>query len=369
MPDPNLSVLLLAGRFQVRGSCAYTLRLVQRLQECGVSSRVICPDARLVDARKREKLGIREYAHLDSLFLGRVALNFLLRELRGNPPQLIHVQSRRVLSQGVWLAHHLRRPFVLTMHDFLRPNEKLRIHRHWCRGIICVSEAVKTDLLARTRLPEGLVHVIASGVESDSPAECLPSLQPGHVPVVGTAGRLEAEKGLPFFLSAAQQVVACGREVEFLIAGAGPEEFNLRRLARELGIAHKVTFVPYLLDFAESLAAMDIFCLPSLQQGLGTVMLEAMALGRPVIATGVGGVYSIVKDGQTGLIVAPSNSGDLAKRIIELLDDTVRARAMGAAARQLVQDEFGVERMVRQTADLYREAIAAAPSAANPISQ
>ena len=360
MADSDLEVLLFAGRFQVRGSCTYTLRLVQRLHEWGISSRIICPDARLVDAQKRSTFHIREYAQLDNPLLGRISLALMLKELRAAPPDLIHIQSRRMLGQGRWLARRLKRPFILTMHDFLRPREKLRIGRGLCSRVICVSDAVRSDLLAKTGLPEKLVSVIASGVEIGTTPDCLPPLQPGHVPVIGSAGRLETEKGMPFFLSAAQQVLATGREVEFLVAGAGPEEANLRRLARELGIADKVTFVPYLLDFGKSLAAMDVFCLPSLQQGLGTVMLEAMALARPVIATGVGGVYSVVKDGQTGLLVAPSNSGDLARRIIELLDDPVLARGIGTAARSLVHEQFDVGRMVRQTAELYREVLGAA---------
>lgn len=356
MPDADLDVLLLAGRFQVRGSCAYTLRLVRRLPECGVSARIICPDAKLVDPEQRVKLGIRESPWLDSLFWGRVTLGLLARELSRTPPDLIHIQSRRVLAQGTWLARRLRRPFVLSMHDHLRPRERLRIDERWCRRIIAVSQSVKTDLIARTSLRDDLVTVIASGVETGAHFESPVPFDPGHIPVVGTAGPLEAVKGVPFFLSAAQQVLDAGREVEFLVAGAGPEESNLRRLARELGISDKVTFVPYLLDFADSLAAMDVFVLPSLQQGLGTVMLEAMSLGRPVIATGVGGVYSVVREGETGLMVPPSNSGDLARRIVELLDDPVRARAIGTAARQLVESQFRVDRMVQQTADLYRVA-------------
>ncbi|HUF37494.1 MAG TPA: glycosyltransferase family 4 protein, partial [Anaerolineales bacterium] len=169
------------------------------------------------------------------------------------------------------------------------------------------------------------------------------------------AGPLEAIKGLPFLLGAAAKVLRNRQDVEFLIAGSGPEEEGLRRLARELEISGHVTFVPNLLDFTESLAAMDIFCLPSLRQGLGTIMLEAMALGKPVIATGVGGVYSVVREGETGLVVPPQDSSRLAERILELLNDPVRARAIGESGRRLVQSEFNVETMVRRTAELYRE--------------
>jgi glycosyltransferase involved in cell wall biosynthesis len=350
-------VLLIAGRFHVRGSSAYTLRLAEQLAEHGWTARVICPDAHVIDTSRRAGLPLREYPYLDSWLWTHAVRWLMLRDVRRSPPKLIHVQSRRALGIGAWLARRLECPFVLTVHDHLRPREQLRIDQTWCRRIIAVSQSVKSHLVATGGVPEELITVIASGVEVGAPGEALPSLDPGHTPVVGTAGPLEALKGLPYFLNAARQVLVTGRQVEFLIAGAGPEEANLRRLARELGIASQVTFVPNLCDFEDPLHAMDIYCLPSLQQGLGTVMLEAMALGRPVIATGVGGVYDVVRDGVTGLIVPPSDSGELARRIIELLDDPIRARTLGAAARKLVEREFHVNGMVRQTADLYREVI------------
>jgi glycosyltransferase involved in cell wall biosynthesis len=125
-----------------------------------------------------------------------------------------------------------------------------------------------------------------------------------------------------------------------------------------------VTFVSNLYDFGTSIDAMDIFCLPSLQQGLGVTMLEAMARGKPVIATGVGGVHSVVKDGQTGLVVPPSDSERLAERILELLRDPSLARRIGAAGRAVVREQFRVDRMVRETADLYREIVPAGAAVA-----
>jgi glycosyltransferase involved in cell wall biosynthesis len=347
--------LLIAGRFSVRGSCAYTLRLAENLPIHGFRTSVICPDARLIDRERRRELHIEELSQLDWPIWGGVVRGMLLRQLWTDPPDLIHIQSRAALTQGLWVARHLQRPFLLTVHDYLQPNERLPIDRRWCRKIIAVSDSVKADLLQRTRLPEQLVTVVHSGVDRATSRDLLKIFEPRRVPVVGTAGPLEAVKGFPFFLGAAARVLETGREVEFLIAGAGPEESNLRRLSAELGINDKVTFVPNLLDFDDALAAMDVFVLPSLQQGIGTVMLDAMAMGRPVIATRVGGVYCAVRDGETGLLVPPSNSAALAERIAELLDDPAKAQSIGSAARDLVEREFAVQGMVEQTAGLYHE--------------
>ncbi len=118
------------------------------------------------------------------------------------------------------------------------------------------------------------------------------------------------------------------------------------------------TFAPNLLDFSASLAATDVFCLPSLEQGLGATMLEAMARGRPVVASGVGGVDSVVEDGETGLIVPPADSAALAESVARLLADPPAARRMGEAGRAVVRERFGVARMVSETAELYRTVLA-----------
>ena len=110
-------------------------------------------------------------------------------------------------------------------------------------------------------------------------------------------------------------------------------------------------------DFSDALAAMDVFCLPSLQQGLGTIMLEAMSLARPVIASAVGGVCSVLRDGETGMVVPPEDSAALAGRMLSLLDDPVAARTIGEAGRRDVLARFGTVTMVERTVSVYKEVI------------
>jgi glycosyltransferase involved in cell wall biosynthesis len=367
MAEPWLKVLLVAGPFEVRGSSANTLRLAEGLAAHQVETAIVTPNADCVAPCRRDRLAVAIYPRLNLPLWGRVVRESILRDLSKQPPDLIHVQSWSMYRLGAWLARRLARPFILGIHGYLPPQIRIHFNRQWGRRIIAVSQSVKSELLSRTSLPPEMVSVIHAGVVvPDSPAP--PAvLAPDRLPVVGTAGPLEAVKGNVFFLGAAQRVAALLPETEFLVAGAGPEEENLRRLARELGLNRNVTFASNQYDFSAALAAMDIFCLPSLRQGLGTIMLEAMALGRPVIATGVGGIYSVVRNNETGLVVPPSDSGALAERILELLHDPVRARAIGEAGRRLVRDEFGVERMVAQTAELYREVLASEPNASPTV--
>ncbi|MFM7918774.1 MAG: glycosyltransferase family 4 protein, partial [Planctomycetaceae bacterium] len=173
-------------------------------------------------------------------------------------------------------------------------------------------------------------------------------------PVIGMAGPLEVIKGASFFLRACHRVVAAGHDIRIVIAGSGPEEHSLRQLAASLDLSRRLTFVDGGVSMQGYLAAIDIFCLPSLQQGIGVLMLEAMALGRPVIASGVGGVLSVIQDRENGLIVPPSDSRLPADRIIELLLNRDTARTIAAAGQQLVRSRFREDHMLDQLISLYR---------------
>jgi glycosyltransferase involved in cell wall biosynthesis len=356
--DEPLKVLLVAGPFQVRGYCASTLRLAEGLAAEGVDARILTPNANCICPNRRRRLSLLVYPRLGVPVWGGVVREALARDLAHDPPDLIHIQSWSAYSVGAALARRLKRPFVLTAYDHESIERQSAFDVRWGRRIIAVSQSVRAELLSRAGFDPGMVNVIHAGVDVTMPAGTPPILSPDRLPVIGTAGPLEPVKGHVYFLGAAQRVVADRPDTEFLIAGSGPEEQNLRRLARELGLARHVTFISSGYDFASALSAMDIFCLPSLRQGLGTIMLEAMAFGRPVIASGVGGVYSVIRSPQIGLIVPPSDSARLAAAMLQLLDDPVRARALGEMGRQLVCEEFTAARMVTEVAGLYREVLA-----------
>lgn len=364
MPEAHLKVLLLTGRFQFRGSSRQTLALARHLSDHHVDSMIACSDARSIPRSERDGLHLREYGSLESAVFARLGEWMIASDLRQDAPDLIHVQQRNMLAIGRRLAHRLQRPYVASIHDYLGPRETLRFEWRWCRKLIAVSQSVKDELVRVAGIPAERIAVIHSGVEPVATSEAGEVLAPHRAPVVGTAGPLEAGKGLRYFVDAIPAVLSAHPQAEFLIAGAGPEERSLRRRVMDLGAAEHVTFVPSLRDLGDSMSAMDIFVLPSLKQGLGTIMLEAMLRGRPVIATSAGGVQDVVSDGRTGLLVPPRDSGALAERVNELLDEPLRARAMGKAAHEYVEAEFPVARMVEQTANLYQEVLGAVPVAA-----
>ena len=357
MSECPLKVLLLAGPFQVRGTHGYTLRLAGLLRDQGVQPAIVTPDASRVEEITRHDLGIQIFPNLDLPVWDRVVLHGLADALADDPPDLIHVQVPRMLRQANWLSQHLECPYVVTVHEHPTARERLRFNPERGRRIIALSDSLKTVLQRQMRLPDEVFSVIPGGVDAQPMLHSPPVLDPEHVPVVGTAGPLEAVKGQSFFLEAARRVVDTHEDVQFLIAGAGPEEQNLRRLATQLGVSRHTTFIPNLFDFEAALAAMDVFCLPSLRQGMGTIMLQAMALGKPVVASGVDAVSTVVENNQNGLTVPPRDSVRLAERIRELLDDPVRARALGESGRRMIRERFSAEQMVMRTVELYHAAL------------
>lgn len=349
-----LRVLLLAGRYEPRGSCEYSLRLLEHLSASQFEPEMVCASSARVPAARRERLRIREFPGLRVPLLRRWATHRIARDWPVIP-SLLHVQTREMAAMGARLALIWNIPSVLTVHDFPAPGSRLPAGAR-SGGIIAVSEAVRDHLVQHALAPAEQIQIVASGVEPQHWRP--PQRPPNHRLVVGTATSLEPVKGLPVFLRAARRVLDEYPAIEFVVAGSGPEERPLRNLARELGVDSNLTFATHLQDSAEALAAFDIFVLPSLQQALGTIMLDAMARCIPVIATRAGGVESVVRHDEHGLLVARNDDVAMARAILSLVRNPDLATRLAKAAHQLVVERYDVAGMVRATAAVYRRAAA-----------
>jgi glycosyltransferase involved in cell wall biosynthesis len=168
---------------------------------------------------------------------------------------------------------------------------------------------------------------------------------------------LAPEKGLNLFLKAAREVLNTRPETEFLIVGEGPQRPMLESQACELGIAHAVVFTGVLDDMPDVYASMDIFVLPSLNEGLPLALLEAMAAGKPVVATRVGGVPGLVISERTGLLVETQNVTALRDSMLRLIDDPQLRHELGEAGQRLVAERFSAEKMAGNYLRMYRDII------------
>jgi L-malate glycosyltransferase len=170
-------------------------------------------------------------------------------------------------------------------------------------------------------------------------------------------------KDIPTFLRAAARVRAEVEDAAFVVAGEGPLAELLRALADELGIGESVFFTGRCARVADLLAASDVCVLSSKAEGFSNSILEYMAAARPVVATDVGGAREAVSEGETGHLVAPGDDEALAARVVSLLRDPARARALGEAGRRAVEQKFSCAAQLENTFRLYERLLAREPRA------
>ncbi len=173
--------------------------------------------------------------------------------------------------------------------------------------------------------------------------------------LVGAVGRLEPIKGFSHFITAARIIAQRLPEARFIVAGHGALAADLRAQSADLG--DRVRWLGLREDVPDLMAAMDVFVLPSLNEGMGRVLLEAGAAGTPVVATSVGGVPDIIRNGETGILTPPRDPEAMAEAIVTLERDPARRRAMGLKARERVAPAYGLDRMVAQIEALYEQLI------------
>jgi glycosyltransferase involved in cell wall biosynthesis len=230
-------------------------------------------------------------------------------------------------------------------------------------SVVAVSEQVRQVTIETERLRPERVITIHNGVELSriDEVECPPGMRAtlGIVDtshVVVTAANLRRVKGVDLLLRAAQIVLREFPKAVFVVAGGEHENGcldSLQMLAKELGISENVRFLGRRRDLLQVLKACDIFALLSRSEGFSNAVIEAMACGLPTVVTRVGGNPEAVLEGETGYVVESEDFAAAARRLIELMRDSGKIRAMGRNARRLVERKFTAETVVSQLVDLY----------------
>jgi len=291
-----------------------------------------------------------------------------VEELRAAEPTIFHAHLNWPLGcrYGVAAAKISRVPAIVATLHLYAPVADARFG--WLKQCaqaamidqyIAVSRGVKENLCKDLGTPDSKVRVVHNGIrltafERAANAGLRDKLTEGRdLPVVFTPARLHAQKGHTYLLQAAAQVP----DAIFVLAGDGPERSALEELCLRLGLEDRVRFLGRREDIPELLATCDLFVLPSLYEGLPLSVLEAMASGKPVVATGVGGTDEVVVHGSTGKLVPPMDVTALAVAIGAMLRDQAMAARFGEAGRKRVAQLFSAEVMVRGVSDLYDELI------------
>ncbi len=236
-------------------------------------------------------------------------------------------------------------------------------HRVVSAGVdryLAVSRQVAAQLRDRFGVRPGKITLVPNAVSLDQfPHDAIPisirPADPAAPPTVLTVARLDPQKGLHHLVAAA----ALLPEARVMVVGDGPERGALETLIAQLGLGDRVHLLGFRTDIPELLAGCDLFVLPSLFEGLPLSILEAMAAGRAVVATAIGGNDEAVVDGVTGLLVPPADPQALADALRTLLREPERRRRLGEAGRRRAEAEFSATAMVRRVAAVYDEVLAA----------
>ncbi|MGQ0553187.1 MAG: glycosyltransferase [Planctomycetota bacterium] len=357
-----------------RGGEQQTLYLMRGLAAAGVRQELLCAQGGVLATRARES-GLTVWERPLRGELDLPAMTAIARRIRAQAVDLVHmhtshahtlgvagaVLSRRrpatVVSRRVDFSIHKRRLF-----DFSRAKYTLGVDR-----ILCVSEAIRGVLLADGLRPERLA-VVHSGIDlsrfvdvPDRAADYRREFSvPAGAPVIGNVAHCAGHKGQRWLVAAMPAVLAACPEARAVIVGEGELLEDLRAQAASLGLSARVHFPGFRSDIPALLRWFDVFCFPSVQEGLGTTVLDALALARPVVATTAGGIPEMIESGRHGLLVPPGQAEPLAQALVALLRDRAGAAALGRAGQARVVAEFSVEQTVRRTLAEYRRLLPAA---------
>jgi glycosyltransferase involved in cell wall biosynthesis len=171
--------------------------------------------------------------------------------------------------------------------------------------------------------------------------------------LIGALGNLRPEKNLETFLLAARSIVDAIPSIEFLVIGDGPAANQLKQLANDLRLSQSVHFLGERPDVPDLLAALDILVMSSYTESFPNAILEAMAMGKPVVATNVGGIPEVVEEGQTGFLIPARDPKAIAERVLSLCRDSARRLQMGRAARARVESNFTVQAVTAKLETIY----------------
>ena len=350
-----------------RGGQNQVLLTVLGLRALGHRAMLVAHAAGELRQRAAEGLELLPLAPKTEMDLGAAwRLSRLIKQLR---PDVIHAHdphgvAMAALALSMWMGGSRRAPFAPPLVaarrvDFhLQGNALSRWKYRQVDCFICASDAIR-HMLMSDGIPADRVVTVHEGIDLGR-VEAAPAADlhadlwlPHHAPIVGNVAALVPHKGQRHLIEAAAIVLTKVPDARFVIAGEGELRDALERQIKERRLEKHVFLAGFRPDILSVHKAFDIFVMSSITEGLGTSLLDAMACGKPVVATTAGGVPEVVGDGTTGLLVPPRDHDAMAAALVTLLQDDALRRRMGLAGEARVRERFSAERMVRDTSEVY----------------
>lgn len=368
----NLKVLLLTDSDGFAGTERHILDLAKGLRAQGVNIAVACPEPSLLsEGLKRE--GLPHVVMQKGGPYDRAAIHRLRDLLASGKFDILHSHNGRTALIAALAVRSARRGFLVTTQHFISPNHTSHrgfkkivsgaIHRWIDRHThaqVAISQSVRQAMLARNRAHGSRIHLVPNGLVDPSleslrnAAEIREELGlHSSALLLVCAARLEAEKNIGDLVEAMMIVSPMIPAVVCVIIGEGSQRTALENLVRERRLQEVVKLPGFRADALSIIHAADVFVLPSTQEPFGLVLLEAMALGKPVVAVRAGGPVEIVVENETGLLVPPSQPQALAEALIRLLRDTTERESMGKKGRERFESHYTESRMAREMIEVY----------------
>jgi glycosyltransferase involved in cell wall biosynthesis len=315
-----------------------------------------------IAAKAREQGAILDFVkirgNIDPLAVLRFIRLFRLRNV-----DIVHTHSNADSWNAAIAARFLwpRPRVVRTRHLSASFNNRL-IYSYMADRVVTTGEYTRTYMIREKRIDPERVVAVPSGIDLNrfNPAATPENLR-GELgfgedtPVFGSASVFRRKKGYDFLLAATPQILSAHPRARLLLVGGGPQENNLRRRIQELKIEGAVTLPGFREDMPRVLNTMDIFVFPTLEEAFPNAVMEAMAMKRPVVASRVGGVPDIVRDGETGFLVEPGDPAAIAEKVSMLLRNRVLREKVGEEGRRFVEKNCSHNIMVRRLEGVYRD--------------
>ncbi len=290
------------------------------------------------------------------------------RMVKENNISIIQTHGYKANVLGYFLKKLCKKPWIGFAHGYTDENLKVRIYNKLDRFVlrypdvvVTVSNSIK-KLLIDSGVPENKMEIIYNAIDKDEQRTDLSSdevrakygIKQGER-VIGVVGRLSPEKGQGIFLHAFKKIVEINPFVKAIIIGDGQEKDRLIQFCSNNGLKEKVIFTGHQKNIADFYQIMDVLTLPSYSEGLPNVVLEAMTLKIPIIATSVGGVPEVIADGRNGVLVKPGDPELLSQAIIGLLLNTNKRDALAENGFSSLYPKFSPSLRAQKIMNLYRE--------------
>ena len=292
----------------------------------------------------------------------------LYRLITERAVDVVHTHHFTQLFHAALPARLAGARIVHTEHEFFSytqtplPRRMIRPLAHLCDALTVVGPEVRDYFVRTVGMPRDRLTIVPNGVDvglfdyDRDVARRELGLNPDAI-VLGTIGRLEPEKDQRTLLDVFRTMAAAHPQARLMIAGDGSLAADLRSHAERIGVADRTLFLGYRRDVARLLAAIDIFALTSIREGLPISLIEAMAARCPVIASDIGSVRDLVKDGENGVVVAARNAAGFSDAVERLIGAPDLRRTLADAGRRTVEQSFSLAAVIRSYEDLYRSAV------------